>query len=414
MSQNIDNLPRADQNGTEPENDYRLVVKFGCDILQAGHTAVPNLLLDLYTQLGLTTQEMLFVIHLMQFQWSKRNPYPALTTIAEKMGVKRRMIGNYVKSLKRKAYNCPHTNGQPCDCPNYLVVTERFDLERGQLSNIYDLSNLLFATVTLARDKGMLPQDETPRQQSAGGGRQNVARGGRQNLATEEDERSKKTKFEQDKETFRKGAALQTQKGGGGGESKGTDSHRAAGTIGNPPTQNAKGNEQTTRGSQSAKSETLNAVLTTNTRPRRPGRDQAEREPSGVSLEHLDILNRQYGSRPAEQNGNRTPGSPRQGNWKQAPLFIQGTIGDWFSLELHDQATNSTITRVHRIYQAWQTQHPELDHEQIQDEFYQLMQTARTKAKHATITTLTPTGQPNRTPFFLACLADLSGLNQDG
>jgi hypothetical protein len=370
MSPTTDNRAQSDQG--EPENGYRLVVKFGYDILQEGHTAVPNLLLDLYTELGLTIQEMLFVIHLMQFQWSKRNPYPALTTIAEKMGVKRRMIGNYVKSLKSKAYNCPHTKGQPCDCPKYLLVTERFDLERGQLSNIYDLSNLLYAAVTLAREKGILPQAETPLQNSARGGMQNLATGGMQNLATEEDERSKKTNIEQDEDTFRKGAALKTQKGGGGESSNETDSHIAAGTIRNPKTQNSKGNEQGDKG------ESAN------------------------------------GKPPA--NGTYAGGTPvlRQGNWKKAPLFIQGTIGDWFSLEMHDQAINSTITRVHRIYQAWQEQHPEHDPEQLQDEFYQLMQTARTKSKYARIKKLTPTGHPNRTPFFLACLADLSGLTQDG
>jgi hypothetical protein len=49
-----------------------------------------------------------------------------------------------------------------------------------------------------------------------------------------------------------------------------------------------------------------------------------------------------------------------------------------------------------------------------QDAFYTLMQEARTKSKHAKIKKTTPNGHPNRTPFFLACLEDLSGLNQDG
>jgi hypothetical protein len=124
----------------------------------------------------------------------------------------------------------------------------------------------------------------------------------------------------------------------------------------------------------------------------------------------MNILKRQFDS--ALESPPEALHSRQQGHWKQAPLFIQGTIGDWFSLEMHDQAINSTITRCNRLYQRWKQHYPDAPPEDLQDGFYTLMQEARAKSKRATITTRTPNGQPNRTPFFLACLEELCGFRE--
>lgn len=104
-----------------------------------------------------------------------------------------------------------------------------------------------------------------------------------------------------------------------------------------------------------------------------------------------------------------------KGNWKKAPVFIQATIGEWFSPEMNDEAISATITRVHRIFISWVEARPDLQGQAAEDTFSSLMQEARSKAKHAKIKKRTATGATNQTPFFLACLEEMTGLrSSDG
>lgn len=109
----------------------RLVVRFGEEILEAGFTTVPNLVLRHYASLGITPAEMMFIIHVWEFWWSEREPYPALSTIAERMQMTRRNVRKYVQSLREK---------------NVLIVTERFD-DSGQTTSEYDFSPLIAAVL---------------------------------------------------------------------------------------------------------------------------------------------------------------------------------------------------------------------------------------------------------------------------
>src|SRR5438128_9269852 len=81
-------------------SETSLEARWGDIILDAGHTSIPNLLLELYTELGISVQEMMFIIHIFNYRWTKKNPHPAIATIARKMGVTDRSIQNYVKHLK--------------------------------------------------------------------------------------------------------------------------------------------------------------------------------------------------------------------------------------------------------------------------------------------------------------------------
>src|SRR3712207_4336742 len=109
---------------------YQIAVRFGDDILQAGFTAVPNLVLNHYAALGITPGEMMFIIHVWQYWWTERDPYPSLKTIAAKMNVSRRQVSNYTQSLKSKGL---------------LVVHERQDPELGQVTSEYDFELLIRA-----------------------------------------------------------------------------------------------------------------------------------------------------------------------------------------------------------------------------------------------------------------------------
>ena len=443
MSSIKDNRTATSQQETEQENGHKLVVKFGYDILQDGHTAVPNLFLDLYAELGLTPLEMMFIIHLMQFQWSKKNPYPARTTIASKMGIKARQISKYVQSLKNKALNCQHTKDQECDCPKYLVVTERYDQEgSGQLSNIYDFSNLFFATIALARKKGLLSSEDTPLSKST--------RGGMSKSTSEEYERSKNTNMNNTK-LLSKGKALKTQKGRGSTSAR---SQREPMTTRNGKTETSAGVHQPAKNTAPHPSpkpngknnhRTSNGEASKDKQGRTPAyigkpitQDEIERnnrqgrnasglthigEVIGIPQNHLLELNKQYGhirtstGSPPSSPANR---SGKPGNWKKAPMFIQGMIAEWFSPEMHDQAVTSTITSTYKIFLAWLEEKGiiyDLENEEesraVEETFRNLMMEARRRSKHANITKRTPDGRPNRTPFFKAVLEDLAGLREN-
>lgn len=92
-------------------HDTPIVVRFGNEVLDAGFTPVPNLVLMSYLRLGITTDEMMFTIHVWQYWWSERNPFPSLGAIAERMGKSWRTVHRYSKSLESKGY---------------LVITARF------------------------------------------------------------------------------------------------------------------------------------------------------------------------------------------------------------------------------------------------------------------------------------------------
>src|SRR4051812_31799730 len=78
-------IPIKATSQASPSNAYKISVRFGDQILQAGFTSVPNLVLNHYAELGITPAEMMFIIHMWQFRWTERDPYPSLTTIADRM-----------------------------------------------------------------------------------------------------------------------------------------------------------------------------------------------------------------------------------------------------------------------------------------------------------------------------------------
>lgn len=58
------------------KQQYRLEIRFGDEILEAGFTAVPNLFLKRYRYLGISDAAAMWVIHLLRFKWSEEAPYP--------------------------------------------------------------------------------------------------------------------------------------------------------------------------------------------------------------------------------------------------------------------------------------------------------------------------------------------------
>ncbi len=169
----------ADTQTHSKNSGERIAVRFGDPILQDGHTAVPNLVLNSYSQLGISPAEMLFVIHVWQFWWTERHPYPSLNTIATRMHITRRQARNYVQSLKQREF---------VERPDLrvLVVRDRFEPGLGQVSSEYDFAGLIEAVVLVSQGQTL-----TPRKDISEGGRKNNSEAPRNHSSSEEDEEEK-------------------------------------------------------------------------------------------------------------------------------------------------------------------------------------------------------------------------------
>src|SRR5215207_7974183 len=97
MSSNMSNIWRE-----SPTSAYKLEVRFGDEILQAGFTSVPNLLLRYQAELDITAAELNFILQVWSHWWDDKDPYPALGTIAQRMGASRRQVRRYSESLRDK------------------------------------------------------------------------------------------------------------------------------------------------------------------------------------------------------------------------------------------------------------------------------------------------------------------------
>lgn len=121
---------------TNLENGCKIAIRFGDRVLEAGFTSVPNLVLTHYAGLGVTPAEILFTIHMWQFRWTERDPFPSLSTIAAKMNVSWRQAHRYANSLKQKSL---------------LTIKMRQQQGRGQVTSEYDFEPFIRVVLNLEK-----------------------------------------------------------------------------------------------------------------------------------------------------------------------------------------------------------------------------------------------------------------------
>src|SRR5215211_5329629 len=148
---------------------YRITVRFGVELLEDGHTAIPNLVLNHYAKLGISPAEMMFTIHIWQYWWTEKQPYPSLQAVADKMQISRRQVRNYAQSLKEK---------------ELLQVHERYVPGLGQTTSEYDFTRFFQRILELAKRPG-----DTPRKNRSEGGRKEISQAPRNDISSEEYER---------------------------------------------------------------------------------------------------------------------------------------------------------------------------------------------------------------------------------
>lgn len=121
-------------------------VPWGAHMQAAGYTSFPNLLFRLYTRLGISEGELVFIQQIWTYWWDERLPYPALGAVAGRMGKTVRQIQQYARNLSVRGL---------------LVIVRRVDANGRQLTNAFDLRPLLSALDSLVQQEQQAEQCET-------------------------------------------------------------------------------------------------------------------------------------------------------------------------------------------------------------------------------------------------------------
>ena len=91
-------MKKLDVNNLEKSNRAR----WSSTLASSGFTTVPNILLDFAGLLNITTEELIFIIHLAKYKWDIRKPFPSYQTLANTMGVSIKSVRRYAKALHDK------------------------------------------------------------------------------------------------------------------------------------------------------------------------------------------------------------------------------------------------------------------------------------------------------------------------
>ena len=119
-------------------------------IVALGVTAVPNLLLRYQGRLGLTSNEVIYLQHVLLHRWQEAWPWVAISTIVESTGAAERSVRDWKASLIAKGLLTIRTRGRPGG---------------GRGADEHDLSTLFAALEALALEEELQRADDGGRQQ---------------------------------------------------------------------------------------------------------------------------------------------------------------------------------------------------------------------------------------------------------
>lgn len=111
--------------GTEKQSER----KYGKRVIGLGYSIVPSLIFRAQARLGLSSQQLVVLLHLMDFWWEKeKKPFPTVRRIAVKMKLSVRQVRRILSDLEKAGF---------------LIRIKRYSKPRERISNFYDLSGLV-------------------------------------------------------------------------------------------------------------------------------------------------------------------------------------------------------------------------------------------------------------------------------
>lgn len=103
--------------------------KWGRSVMKLGFCMIPSLLLRAQQRLGLNPTQLAVLLQLADFWWAAdRKPYPSKKALSERLGIGPRQVQRYLAEL---------------ESAGFISRVERVALNKGKLSNEYDLSGLV-------------------------------------------------------------------------------------------------------------------------------------------------------------------------------------------------------------------------------------------------------------------------------
>jgi hypothetical protein len=91
----------------KPTEDRSFGNRWAPELKEDGFAQISSFFLENYHRLKeypMTHGEAMFVVHLMQYKWTEKSPYPAYKTLALKMAVDPKTTRRLAKSLEEKGY----------------------------------------------------------------------------------------------------------------------------------------------------------------------------------------------------------------------------------------------------------------------------------------------------------------------
>ena len=71
---------------------------------ERGFVAVSRTFLRSYRELGLTLEEAMLVIMILEFSWGSSLPYPSVSTLANRTGKTPKTVRRYLRALRSKGF----------------------------------------------------------------------------------------------------------------------------------------------------------------------------------------------------------------------------------------------------------------------------------------------------------------------
>lgn len=127
----------------------RFEARWGKPVAERGYTMLPAVLIRAQHRLGLEPEHCNALLHLVYHWWEPdHNPYPAKATIAARMDKSPKTVQRYLKALEEAGL---------------IRRIERFEANKGQTSNEYDLSGLVGKLAVIAAEEAKVAQENKAR-----------------------------------------------------------------------------------------------------------------------------------------------------------------------------------------------------------------------------------------------------------
>jgi DNA-binding MarR family transcriptional regulator len=113
--------------------------KWSKELMAAGWTVLPSMILEKQHALGLDAIDINIIAHLSIYWWKRANlPHPSVATIAKAIGVTRRTVQKHIKAMEASGFITRH---------------ERRQKGQGSKTNLYSFEGLIKSVTPYAQEK---------------------------------------------------------------------------------------------------------------------------------------------------------------------------------------------------------------------------------------------------------------------